>query len=87
MENEWEREKQKILNALLGSGQDTIDFQPETEVILIDVYFHMINSNYITFRVHFTLMKYGNYEIICKNESHCCKSLITLFSELFCRVS
>ena len=32
MENEWEREKQKILNALLGSGQDTIDFQPETEV-------------------------------------------------------
>ena len=32
MENEWEREKQKILNALLGSGQDSIDFQPETEV-------------------------------------------------------
>lgn len=31
-ENEWEREKQKILNALLGSGQDTVDFQPETEV-------------------------------------------------------
>ncbi|XP_052817034.1 nuclear pore complex protein Nup93-like [Mya arenaria] len=36
MENEWEREKQKILNALLGSGQDTIDFQPETESFLID---------------------------------------------------
>jgi len=31
-ENEWEREKQKILNALLGSGQDSVDFQPETEV-------------------------------------------------------
>ncbi|XP_060553313.1 nuclear pore complex protein Nup93-like [Ruditapes philippinarum] len=36
MENEWEREKQKILNALLGSGQDTIDFQPETESFLMD---------------------------------------------------
>ncbi|KAL4234656.1 Nucleoporin nup93 [Mactra antiquata] len=36
MENEWEREKQKILNALLGSGQDTIDFQPETESFLTD---------------------------------------------------
>lgn len=31
MENEWEREKQKILNALLGSGQDAIDFQPVNE--------------------------------------------------------
>jgi len=36
MENEWEREKQRILNALLGSGQDTIDFQPETESFLTD---------------------------------------------------
>ena len=32
MENEWEREKQKILNSLRGLGQDTIDFQPESEV-------------------------------------------------------
>lgn len=30
MENEWEREKQKILNTLLGSGPDLFDFQPET---------------------------------------------------------
>ena len=37
MENEWEREKQKILNTLLGSGQDTIDFQPDTEVLLLQV--------------------------------------------------
>lgn len=36
MEDEWEREKQKILNCLLGSGQDTIDFQPETESFLLD---------------------------------------------------
>ena len=32
MENEWEREKQKILNSLRGLGQDTLDFQPESEV-------------------------------------------------------
>ncbi|VDI79073.1 Hypothetical predicted protein, partial [Mytilus galloprovincialis] len=31
MENEWEREKQKILNSLRGLGQDTVDFQPESE--------------------------------------------------------
>ncbi|KAK3085381.1 hypothetical protein FSP39_002489 [Pinctada imbricata] len=31
MENEWEREKQKILNSLRGLGQDTLDFQPESE--------------------------------------------------------
>ncbi|KAK3579843.1 hypothetical protein CHS0354_015256 [Potamilus streckersoni] len=36
LENEWEREKQKILNALLGSGHETIDFQPETESFLTD---------------------------------------------------
>ncbi|KAH3768860.1 hypothetical protein DPMN_170076 [Dreissena polymorpha] len=36
MENEWEREKQKILNALLGSGHDTIDLQPETDSFLMD---------------------------------------------------
>jgi hypothetical protein len=34
MENEWEREKQKILNTLRGLNQDTTDFQPEAEVIL-----------------------------------------------------
>ena len=34
MENEWEREKQKILNSLRGLGQDTIDFQPESEVCI-----------------------------------------------------
>ena len=32
MQNEWEREKHKILNTLLGSGPDTFEFQQETEV-------------------------------------------------------
>ena len=32
MENEWEREKQKILNALVGSSQDGFDFPQEVEV-------------------------------------------------------
>lgn len=35
MENEWEREKQKILNSLRGLGQDTYDFQPESEVLKV----------------------------------------------------
>ena len=36
MESEWEMEKQKILNALVGSGQDTLDFPQETESMLSD---------------------------------------------------
>ena len=32
MMNEWEREKQKILNTLLGSGPDAFEFPAETEV-------------------------------------------------------
>ena len=32
MSNEWEREKQKILNALIGQGQDVLDFPQDTEV-------------------------------------------------------
>ena len=32
MENEWERDKQKILNSLLGSGQDSFEFQHDPEV-------------------------------------------------------
>ncbi|CAH1780372.1 unnamed protein product [Owenia fusiformis] len=36
LEEEWEREKQKILNALIGSGQDIRDFTQESESILSD---------------------------------------------------
>lgn len=32
MESEWEREKQKILNTLVGSSQDLLDFPQESEV-------------------------------------------------------
>ena len=32
MENEWEKEKEKILNSLLGAGQETLDFSAEAEV-------------------------------------------------------
>ena len=32
MSSEWEREKQKILNALVGPGQDLLDFPQDTEV-------------------------------------------------------
>lgn len=32
MEKEWEKEKEKILNSLLGAGQESIDFAAETEV-------------------------------------------------------
>lgn len=34
LENEWEREKQKILNALVGSGQGMVDFPQESESML-----------------------------------------------------
>ena len=33
MENEWERDKQKILNSLLGSGPDSFQFQQDLEVM------------------------------------------------------
>ena len=33
MENEWEKEKEKILNSLLGAGQESIDFTAEAEVL------------------------------------------------------
>ncbi|KAH9515701.1 Nucleoporin nup93 [Bulinus truncatus] len=36
MENEWEREKQKILNSLLGSGLETFEFQQDPEVLISD---------------------------------------------------
>uniref|UniRef100_A0A0B7A299 Nuclear pore protein n=1 Tax=Arion vulgaris TaxID=1028688 RepID=A0A0B7A299_9EUPU len=36
MENEWEREKQKILSSLLGSGQETFEFQQEPELLTSD---------------------------------------------------
>ena len=32
MESEWEREKQRILNALVGTGGDALDFPQDTEV-------------------------------------------------------
>lgn len=32
MENEWEKEKEKILNSLLGAGQESLDFAAEAEV-------------------------------------------------------
>ena len=32
MENEWEQEKQKILTALVGTGQDMLDFPQESQV-------------------------------------------------------
>ncbi|RMX42686.1 hypothetical protein pdam_00011867 [Pocillopora damicornis] len=32
MESEWEKEKEKILNSLLGAGQETLDFSGEAEV-------------------------------------------------------
>jgi len=32
MENEWEREKQRILNSLLGSGQDSFEFPHDSEL-------------------------------------------------------
>ena len=35
MENEWEKEKEKILNSLLGAGQESIDFSAESEVLLL----------------------------------------------------
>ncbi|ELT94870.1 hypothetical protein CAPTEDRAFT_177509 [Capitella teleta] len=34
MESEWEREKQKILNALVVSGQEPFDFSQESESVL-----------------------------------------------------
>ncbi|GFR90684.1 nuclear pore complex protein Nup93 [Elysia marginata] len=36
MENEWERDKQKILNSLLGSGPDSFQFQQDFEMSVPD---------------------------------------------------
>ncbi|XP_059162487.1 nuclear pore complex protein Nup93-like [Physella acuta] len=36
MENEWEREKQRILNSLLGSGQESFEFQQDPEMLISD---------------------------------------------------
>ncbi|XP_005108355.1 nuclear pore complex protein Nup93 [Aplysia californica] len=36
MENEWEREKQKILNSLLGSGQESFEFQQDPELLMTE---------------------------------------------------
>ncbi|KAI0235619.1 Nuclear pore complex protein Nup93 [Lamellibrachia satsuma] len=36
MENEWEQEKQKILTALVGTGQDMLDFPQESQNLLSD---------------------------------------------------
>ncbi|XP_055890475.1 nuclear pore complex protein Nup93-like isoform X2 [Biomphalaria glabrata] len=36
MENEWEKEKQKILNSLLGSGLESFEFQQDPEMIISD---------------------------------------------------
>ena len=33
MQNEWERDKQKILTALVGTGQDMLDFPQESQVM------------------------------------------------------
>ena len=32
MENEWEREKERILNSLLGAGQESVEIPLEPEV-------------------------------------------------------
>lgn len=32
MENEWEKEKKKILNSLLGSGQESLELQQDLGV-------------------------------------------------------
>jgi len=32
MESEWEQEKQKILTALVGTGQDMLDFPHDSQV-------------------------------------------------------
>lgn len=33
MEDEWEKEKEQILNSLLGSGQDILELPLQNEVI------------------------------------------------------
>lgn len=35
MESEWEKEKEKILNSLLGAGQEALEFPSEPEVGLL----------------------------------------------------
>jgi hypothetical protein len=41
MESEWEREKQKILNALVSSTQDMMDLPPEEVTNLFLIYEHV----------------------------------------------
>jgi hypothetical protein len=46
MENEWEQQKLKILNSLLGSDQDTLDFSADVfvrEIFL--VYFAVLSHS------------------------------------------
>jgi len=51
MENEWEKEKEKILNSLLGAGQESLDFAAEAEVwISVDIWvFNVLTDNSVVF--------------------------------------
>lgn len=64
MENEWEREKQKILNTLLGSGQETIDFQPDTESFLTDTVTMQGRSNLDNVEIAYARQVYAYNEKI-----------------------
>ena len=42
LENEWEREKQRILNSLVASGQNAISFVQDTDVRSVAVVIPLI---------------------------------------------
>lgn len=80
MQNEWEREKHKILNTLLGSGPDAFEFQQETEVISSDGVFSHGRSNLDHVEMAYARQVYiYNEEVV---SSSIRPSLVELFLEV-----
>ncbi|KAL8622106.1 hypothetical protein ACOMHN_056591 [Nucella lapillus] len=80
MQNEWEREKHKILNTLLGSGSDTFEFQHETEVMSSDGVYSQGRSNLDHIEMAYARQVYVYNEEVVANSIR--PSLVDLFLEV-----
>uniref|UniRef100_A0A2C9L0J0 Nuclear pore protein n=1 Tax=Biomphalaria glabrata TaxID=6526 RepID=A0A2C9L0J0_BIOGL len=68
MENEWEKEKQKILNSLLGSGLESFEFQQDPEMIISDSLLSQGRSSLDHIEMAYAREKYFNVET--KSKTH-----------------
>lgn len=80
MQNEWEREKHKILNTLLGSGPDAFEFQQEAEVLSSDGVFSQGRSNLDHVEMAYARQVYVYNENVVANNIR--PNLVELFVEV-----